>query len=977
MKRTFFATLAAALCILFAGAAQAAILFLSNTDGEEAPVRHGAAYLARTAQSMGMSVVDARNADPRGNNPVVILDVAHGNRRLKAIIEDAGLQIPETPESFVLYSKPPFIYAAGTDAVGAMYAAYEIAERLQMAENPAFLASSVPSGAHTPAMEIRAVNPFFHTDAFNDPESWYYDEKFWETYLDELSYDRYNLLDIHAMYELISTFFPNCYLYMLKSDKFPDVGIDAAQAAKNLETFKKIVAMAKERGIRTSLMSYHASWRLTSADKEDMEPSTRDLADYTAEMATKMIDSVPDLWMLGFRIGESGRPEEFFRDSYIRGVNNATRRVNLFTRSWLANPFHTRSIADAYPGRFYIEIKYNGEQLGLPYHAMTSNRKGAAPSYTWEDYTNQPRNYKILWQIRSNGTHRLFRWGDPEFASRTMKSVRFGKGAGFSMEPMTSYYPMTDHFHKDPSQFDYFTWDHQRNWFWYMVWGRMAYDPNTPETVWLNRFTQRFGKAAAADVYDTVVHMSRIVPLIYSYRCIGPDHRNMAPEYETGGSLFDFMNNTPLDFHSIRAIDEFVRWTLFDGALRDSKLGPFETADLLERHAARAAAAAERAKSVLDSEKNSEFRDLLIELDCLSALAHYYSNKIRAATHFGFFMQTNDLADLAKAREFTAKAHESWDKLSETGETHYGQILDTLRIRRFVDKPTFTWRELQPSLQKDIEEMDKALELALAGTEPAIRHHPIYRAPAGEYLRITASVLRIGAKPVLHYRPAGGGAPWIEKAMKPVDFENLFEYYIPKEHATGQIEYYIDAQKGDLKARYPSGKPLKRAAGQFDIEDYLYNDAKNITNELKRIDKMEKQKYVTVQFMEDTARPVVTLQDVEVLDFGATARITVKVRDDSALKEVKIAYKPLPTQYPWIEKDMEPAGDAVYRIDLPLTHEGIMYNIKAADAWHNATAWPWLLEETPYRWIDAWDPAANPYDSRKVRIEPDLYWGHK
>jgi len=660
-------------------------------------------------------------------------------------------------------------------------------------------------------------------------------------------------------------------------------------------------------------------------------------------------------------------------------VENASRDINLFTRSWQANPFHVRGIADAYPGRFFIEIKYNGEQLGLPYHAMTSIRKNSAPSYTWEDYTNYPRNYKILWQIRSNGTHRLFRWGDPVFAARSMRTVQFGDAAGFSMEPMTSYYPMTDYFHKDPAQFDYFTWDHQRNWFWYMVWGRTAYDTSTSESVWVNRFKKHFGDAAAEDVYETVVQMSRIVPLIYSYRCIGPDHRNMAPEYETGGSLFDFMNNTPLDFDNIRAIDEYVRWTLFDGPLRDAKLGPYETADMLDDFAAQANAAAGRAKPLIDTQKNSEFKDLLIELDCLTALAHYYSNKIRAATHFGFFYQTYDLDELSKARLYTGKAHKAWDALSATGETNYGQILDTLRMRRFVnEKSTFTWRELAPLLKKDIEEMDKTLKDAISETQgPAIRHRSVYRGEQGQPLRLSASMFNIDAKPVLHFRAAGSEDQWTDLVMKPVDFEHIYEAYIPANFARGQIEYFIDVQKGDLKARYPSGRAIKHGSVQFDIEDYLYNDAKNITNELKRVEKMEKLKFVTVSFAGETNPPIISLQSVDVLDYGKSAQISVKVHDDSDIREIKIFYKALPTQAPWQSMDMEPAGPGLFSINLALDHQGLMYNVKAADEFNNAAAWPWLLEETPYRWINAWDPAKNPYDTRKVRIEADLNFGHK
>ena len=931
--------------------------FIAASDMEPCEI-HGTKVLLKAMESRGI-LSDATTV-PQRRQVIKLVDLWKHKEAQEPFLA-AGMKIPEQAESFLLLVDGDTVHAGGTGPVGTMYAAYQLAEIIEMADEPMNFMADIKPGAHVPSMEIRAVNPFFHVESFQDPESWYYDEKYWETYLDELSLDRYNLLDIHAMYGLYTTFFPNCYLYMLHSDKFPDVGIPEAEAAKNLEMFKKIVKMAKDRGIRTSLMSYHASWRL-DRNEEAPEPPDKELADYTAEMVTKMIDSVPDLWMVGFRIGESSRPESFFQDSYIRGVEDAGRDINLFTRSWVANPFHVRGIADAYPGRFYIEIKYNGEQLGLPYNAMTSNRKGSAPSYTWEDYTNWPRNYKILWQIRSNGTHRLFRWGDPVFAERSMRSVQFGDAAGFTMEPMTSYYPPTDYFHKNPADYDYFTWDHQRNWLWYMLWGRLSYDPDTPESVWVHRFAKRFGKDAAQPVYDTVVWMSRIVPMIYSYRCMGPDHRNMAPEYETGGTLVDFSNNIPLDFFSIRAIDEYVRWALFDAEMLGAKLGPFGAADLLDEYADQANAAAQKARASLDPKNNSEFKDILNELECLTHLAHYYSNKIRAATHYRFFLETGALDDLTLARSYTVDAHDAWEALSTAGETHYTKLLDTLRIRRFVNSDTFTWRDLQPSLAEDIVQMVMTEADLIADTErPTITHRPKYRAPQGQPLTVNAALLAMDGEMKLFYRPAGSEGDFTVVDMQPAGPRYVYTSEIPASAATGEVEYYIAAQGGDNKARYPSGKARKRMKQEFDIEDYLYNEAKTITNDLKRISKMEKKRYVTVDFRPESDPPEISIEKVEVRDAGATAHFEVRVKDQSDIGAVELFYKPLPTQYPWENIKMEPAGGGLFTMDLKLDEQGLMYYVNAADVHHNAAAYPDFLEATPYEWINSWDAKKNPY----------------
>ena len=103
------------------------------------------------------------------------------------------------------------------------------------------------------------------------------------------------------------------------------------------------------------------------------------------------------------------------------------------------------------------------------------------------------------------------------------------------MEPMTAYFPQDNYFiNVDELGEPWFRWAFERNWFWYMVWGRMAYDPDTPEDVWVDAFKERFGDAAGEHVYRATALSSKIIPLIYSYHCLGPDHRSMAPEFETG-----------------------------------------------------------------------------------------------------------------------------------------------------------------------------------------------------------------------------------------------------------------------------------------------------------------------------------------------------------------------------------------------------------------------------------------------------------
>lgn len=973
MKQVFIAALLALLFSAGAFAGEKVAIYIFPGGAKE-PVLHGAKYLQKVLEERGAEVEITEGTDFL-TDEISEADVLIALGISAEPVPKTSRSVPKEPESFAIDVGPlgsegnAMIAAVGSDAVGAMYAAYELAEQIEIAGPDTPLLEAVKPRTASPLVKIRAVNPFLHVEAFNDPESWYYDEKFWEGYLDALSFSRHNLLDFHAMYGLISTRFPNAYLYLLHDDKNPDVGIPADQAAKNLEMFNKIIAMAKERGINTSLMSYHASWALSGYEKDEpRHPNTDELAEYTAEMVKQLIEKCPDLWMIGFRIGESGRREDFFRISYLEGLARASRPINLFTRSWQASPMLVKEIANANKdGKTYIEIKYNGEQLGLPYFAITSPYGGSASSYSYEDYSNYPRNYEIIWQIRANGTHRLFRWFDPEFAARTMLTVPNFGASGFSMEPMTAYYPMDDFFYRDDFPHDFFTWDHERNWFWYLVWGRAAYDPDTPKEVWLNELRKRYG-AATPEVYDAFTTMSKIIPLIYSYRCLGPDHRNMAPEFENGGSIEYFTRNRPLDARVMSAVDEYVRHALFKSPFLDSKMSPFEMADALDKIIEDAEDAVEAASAKIGPD-NTDFNCLKMEIKTLQALARYYSLKTRAATHYEFFKKTNHFVEFNTARDLSHQAILAWDELATLGEKQFHPFMDTLRMHT----QEFSWREEGEELEVDGELLQEAEFHFLKEAESgrlAVYHKPVFfwHEP-GSAVPITATVFGAGADSItLKYRKAGDEeyqtAPFAETVHK-----HVFASEIPAPGGDARIEYRIVAAAGGETAQYPSLESMKKEEKkkEQDMDDYLDETARKIYSEETRMKKMARRENVPLTVSADTTPPEIQLLDPEALEAGKKLRITAMVKDDGAVEKVVLHYKQLPTFANWKNADMEfvekgPVGWDKYEAVVPLTPEGKQYYVAAADTAGNSFQYPDFRVEEPYRMVSAWDPDDNPHE---------------
>ncbi|HEX4486267.1 MAG TPA: glycoside hydrolase family 20 zincin-like fold domain-containing protein [Terriglobales bacterium] len=631
----------------------------------------GAEAIARALKNQGFTVTD------RSASVKIALDV-----------EDS-----KQAESYEISSTPSQIVVKGSDATGAMYGAFEVAEQIEAGGAKDFPANVRPI-KRSPFLEVRGENIFITTQDINDSASSFWSDDYWKIYLDMLAHDRYNLLDIHGPCDAVSLDFPNAFAYFVTLRDFPEIGVGAEQAAKNMARLRWVIQQASDRGIKVAYMNYEASapigpWRSRKFGVDERwTPMPQEflsgerLEQYTRQAVSSFLRDLPNLWMFGFRIGESGQPEDFYKKTYLAALAEAPSSLRIYIRTWVANPQKVRELANSTNHRVYIEPKYNGEQLGLPYQAVQGGRE-YPPSGSYEDYTNYPRKYSILWQIRAHGTSRVFHWAWPEFARRTVRSCKFGDGVGFSMESMGAYLPGFDFLHHNPkTDHGFYKWEIEREWAWHLIWGRTAYDSDVPEQVFERAFADKFGPDAGPMVFKALVASSKIVPFVYSYHNIGLDHQDFAPEFETGDHAFgsrarlwqgtrlvpyggnndDFLRVRPLDRTAMADPASFAT-DLLQGR-STGKMSPFEAADYLDQAAKESEDAIGRAVG-LNPLTPKNFDCIRMDVAAVAELGRYYANRIRSVTHLALYYESQDHADLTAAHEFLSKAAADWDRLSD------------------------------------------------------------------------------------------------------------------------------------------------------------------------------------------------------------------------------------------------------------------------------------------------------------------------
>ncbi|MEP0765139.1 MAG: hypothetical protein HRF45_01165 [Fimbriimonadia bacterium] len=628
-------------------------------------------------------------------------------------------------EDYVFEPYSAGVVCKGGGEIGLMYALLDLAERVRMKG----IAGAFPNKAetHTPAIEVRAVNPFLSipradAEGKRDWEHWWFtDEEFWRGYLDLLARARINLLDLHGMYDLQTTRFPNMWPYFVVSKKYPDVGMEPAQAEKNMQMLAKVCTMAKQRGIRVGIMNYTGGWNWPGC-RQAPERSVDDFISYTKEGLKQIIERCPDLAMIGFRIGESGYGEDFYAKSYVAALEEMGRPLPLYTRTWGAKKEKLMELGAMYPDKFLIEIKYNGEQMGPPWH-LAGGRMAGWRDYSYQDYLFYPRQYKVIWQIRANGTNRVFQWADYEHIRACVKTTNLAGSVGFTVEPFCTYYPMDDFLHPEPM----FRWEYERNPLWYLMWGRLGYDPGTTEDLFRMEAKRQWGGKHGDAAYRLLQSMSRILPTIKTQFSLGPDHRDHAPELEWGGSIRQWARALPFDTYFAMGCAEYAR-EVTTGNFTGRRT-PVQAAEMLERMAAET----EGRQRAIPSGASKSLDDLKTDARMLVLLARYYATRLRAATEYALAEVTSDRKRVEAARELTAKSKAAWVALAEEGDRHFRPIIDRLRMHT----ETYQWSQSVKLFDQDEKDF---VAMPVSDKPPGVQNRPM---GDGANIRVSVEVTAV------------------------------------------------------------------------------------------------------------------------------------------------------------------------------------------------------------------------------------------
>ena len=619
----------------------------------------------------------------------------------------AGVAIPTSPEAMAIAFTGNTLAIGGGGDRGLAYALHEVADRLERGRRPIDWSSRFPPIKESPSVRTRSVAVFPHNEEMD--ASWYFDVEYWRTYFDKLSSNRFNSFSLTFGHQTAYLVPP--YAFLVPMPEFPTVTVPQLtndQREKNLSALQMISRTATERGIDFTfgVWQQHAH-EYGESLVEGLTPDN--IAAYCRLGMTKVLEACPDIQGVQLRVNvESGillaESPAFFREIYA-GVRAANRDLAIDIRAKaIVDDTWEAALATGMPTT--VSTKFWCEHQGMPYHAMLlQDFDRMVRRHSYGDLLKCPRNYDVLFRLWNFGTNKFTVWGDPEWVRTFVSSCALGGSRGFEVcAPLTNKgfrnvggaWPLFK-----SSDLHWYQYEDDRYWFWYLLFGRIGYNPQCTEDVWTREFTNRFGAIAGPDVQAAVESGSHFLPFITAAHLPSASVFGWWPERDTGGLIDFYIDVEPSDLGGFYGVGEYVQDYL-SGNLR-AKLTPLQIADQLDAYAADARAALGRAECVIADGARSEFDGIAADVRLCSGLAIYHAHKMRAALNLAFFYATGDSERLDGAQVEMARAWEAWHDVIRNAEGVY----DDEMIFGPVEDESGTWKCLAPYLDHDVNRLQE------------------------------------------------------------------------------------------------------------------------------------------------------------------------------------------------------------------------------------------------------------------------------
>jgi hypothetical protein len=698
------------------------------------------AAISGPAHAVGFTILNLLDS-PQG---------AYASRRLREALEHSGNKLPATgdaavfelrldpalgAEAFSIARSGRHFSVNGGDPRGLIYGALALREQLLDGKT----LDQLSVGTQKPALAFRGIK-------FNTPWDSYRPSSaldqhfetvrnldFWRDFLDMMVENRFNAISLWTMHP---------FTYMIRPKNFPEASKwSDAQFAEWQHLYREIFRMAKERGLDTYVVfwsifvseDFAKAHNITTQNfyphyyvNGDTSEATKR---YLRESVTQMLEEYPDLDGIGVSHGEGMggmtplQRQQFVDEVFIAGALAAkrTQPVKLihrvpFSSGLTSGPGASTDVEQItrnamekldhkFDGPIWVEMKFNWSHGHSTPKLIKVHGGQLGDTY----FKPAPSNYKIVWQVRNEDFFAL-RWGVPDFirqhiARNAMQDGRQDYVGGYFVGSET-YIPALDYFTavKDPVDWK---WAFQRQWLFYKLWGRLLYDPATPDAEFQADFERRYGARGAhlleayALASNTQMRLASLYDSRWDFTLYGEGFLALQGE-ETHYIGVDALINQPTLDPDYVSVADYLKTTRAGGTFAANRITPPRLAGLLEHDASAALALVKP----IDTQRNASLMYEVADVRTWSYLGLHLAEKLRGAVALQNFRAGGDPRDQQQAIAHLEKALGYWDQVIRITRPIYKDMkLTAYNGNSFDANPhnLFHWALIRGEVAHDID----------------------------------------------------------------------------------------------------------------------------------------------------------------------------------------------------------------------------------------------------------------------------------
>ncbi len=690
-------------------------------DSKEAQIKFAATDVKTALESKGFQVeMLSLSALKSGYGKKKVVIALASNSEVSKLLTGEAATMPsglgEQAYALRTTGKPNKSYwVFGGDVNGAMYGGFQVAENIKFndfsgtynqEESPNILKRGVKLNL---PFDVNSTTYFSSNKSTSSKNAitHVWDMSFWTTWFDEMARNRYNV---------VSVWNNHCFTSMIKMADYPDVVLndvtgypdiynDKDRKGKVIKTmtidqkiefWRNVMAYAKSRGFTFYLFNWNlflesatGKYGLTSGGEGVTNPAT---ATYVRKCTYELLKTYPDLDGIGVTQGEGMIPKNDSLNSHFLGITygkgmadfakeHPNRKLN-FIHRWHMADFKSiqKNFAELLqcPNvTFDMSFKYSAA------HMYSSTK----PDFMTEKEMNFLKKNKVKsWLTVRNDDFYYHNWGSPEYAREYLKNIP-GQGDWFK-----GFYIGADGFNPTRTFFSknsitQNTLEVQRQWYMNMIWGRLAYNPNTSDDVFKNHMKLKYPSVSSNDLFAAWSKVSKALPKVGELTLNAfkldfhwyPEHCSSEKGFLTIKHFAEAAPRKSSDFCSI------------EGSAAnncDKKTSAYAVADQIEADALSTLSLI----NAMTAPDNSELGVTLNTIKSMSYLTIYYAYKIRGATY-------NKANKTTEAKEAMGTAYCWWMKYTNLMDANY-KGMSCQRTADFA-----TWHHYDAEVLKEYTEL--------------------------------------------------------------------------------------------------------------------------------------------------------------------------------------------------------------------------------------------------------------------------------